>query len=150
MASIEIKGLSSLYKKLDRLKEVEGISPMNKAVGIVTSQAKENANFTQGYQTGELRGSIHNKVLVGKDGLIGLIQTNNDHSIYVEFGTGSRGNGSYPYVSEANVNLTYREDWAGMKAQPYMYPAYKMHEKTIKTLFKDGIKTEIKSKVGGK
>jgi len=40
----------------------------------------------------------------------------------VEFGTGQRGAGS-PAPPKWDGPLSYREDWAGMAAQPYMVPA---------------------------
>lgn len=145
MASIEIQGLNRLYKKIGAIENLTTSKAMNTAVSIVHSQAKENANFSQGYQTGELKSSIHFSVTKVKGGEIGKVYTNNDHAIFVEFGTGQRGNGSYPYAGEANIKLAYKTDWAGMKAQPFMYPAYKTHEKTIKSLFKSQIKTDLRA-----
>ena len=82
------------------------------------------------------------KVKKTSDGYQGIVYTNNDHAMFVEFGTGIRGNGSYKYKIK-NVNLRYREDWTGMKAQPYMYPALKSQEKNVKTILKYGVHKEL-------
>lgn len=41
--------------------------------------------------------------------------------------------------------ISYKADWEGVKAQPYMYPAYKLAEKHIKKKFKRKIQEKFKS-----
>ena len=44
-----------------------------------------------------------------------------NYSAYVEFGTGQVGE----QTSTDPVDVTYKQEWLGMKAQPFLYPAYK-------------------------
>ena len=133
-------------------------SAMNKATQLVHGQAKTLAPA----DTGQLRGSIHMQVKdTGKE-LQGRVYTNVEYASYVEFGTGIKGNGTYPYQVEG-LNLEYRnKGWAyydedkgewiytkGQKAQPYMYPALKQNEKTIKKILKDGVHTKLKENCNG-
>ena len=152
MASITIKGVDSLIYKLNKISQMEQAKQtMNNAVLLVHAQAKMLAPV----DTGNLAGSIHPKVITQGKTIIGKVYTNVSYAPYVEFGTGSKGNGTYP---NKKVKLSYRstpwvytpndgEDFyytEGQVAQPYMYPALKRNEKKIKAMFKEAIHTEIK------
>ena len=142
MATGSIKNLNKVVAKINKISNLNLQKNVNKATVLVHGQAVENANFEKGYQTGDLKGSIHMDVKRTSDGFQGSVFTNNDHAAYVEFGTGVRGNGSYPY-NPKDINLEYKEDWAGMKAQPYLYPALKEHEKDVKEILLNGTKEEL-------
>ncbi|MCI8309103.1 MAG: hypothetical protein HFJ45_02605 [Clostridia bacterium] len=49
---------------------------------------------------------------------------------------------------ESKINrqngISYKADWEGIKAQPYMYPAYKKAEKYIKKKFKRKLQEKFK------
>lgn len=132
---------------------------MNEATKLVHGQAKA---LVPPNGTGNLAGRINMQVKdTGKE-LQGRVYTNCEYSAYVEFGTGVKGNGTYPYKVEG-LNLEYKpKGWAyfdedkgewiytkGQKAQPYMYPALNMHKKTIKRIFKDGVYTKLKENSKG-
>ena len=137
---------------------MELIPAMNKATQLVHGQAKMLAPA----DTGQLRGSIHMQVKdTGKE-LQGRVYTNVEYAHYVEFGTGITGNGTYPYTVKG-LNLEYKnKGWAyydedkdewiytkGQKAQPYMYPALKRNEKTIKAILKEGVRLILKENSSG-
>lgn len=158
MASVKIKGIDSLTQRFNKIANMELRSAMNEATKLVHGQAKTLAPA----DTGQLRGSIHMQVKdTGKE-LQGRVYTNVEYAPYVEFGTGVTGNGTYPYEIEG-LNLEYRnKGWAyydedkdewiytkGQVAQPYMYPALKENEKTIKRILKDGVKTKLKENCKG-
>ena len=125
---------------------------MNKATLLVHGQAKALAPV----DTGNLAGSIHPKVLVQGNLVIGKVYTNLSYAPFVEFGTGNKGNGTYP---NKKLKLTYRSTpWVytpdegetfyrteGQVAQPYMYPAIKQNEKKIKAMFKEALYTDLKN-----
>lgn len=151
MASII--GLDSLIHKLNNISQMEQVKKtMNTATLLVHGQAKSLAPV----DTGNLKGSIHPKVITEGKTIIGKVYTNLNYAPYVEFGTGSKGNGTYP---NKDVDLTYRDTpWVytpdggdtfyyteGQVAQPFMYPALKRNEKKIKAMFKEAIHTEIKN-----
>ena len=137
---------------------MELLATMNKATQLVHGQAKALAPV----DTGNLAGSIHMQVKDTEKELQGRVYTNLEYAPCVEFGTGVTGNGTYPYEVEG-LNLEYKnKGWAyfdedkgewiytkGQVAQPYMYPALKEHEKTIKRLFKDSVHTKLKENCKG-
>ena len=152
MASITIKGIYSLIHKLNNISKTEQVKEtMNTAVLLVHGQAKALAPV----DTGNLAGSIHPKVITQGKTIIGKVYTNLSYAPFVEFGTGSKGNGTYP---NKKIKLSYRSTpWVytpdggetfyrteGQVAQPYMYPAIKRNEKKIKNMFKVALHTDLK------
>ena len=132
---------------------------MNKATELVHGQAKA---LVPPNGTGYLAGSIHMQVKATDTEVQGRVYTNAEYAAYVEFGTGIKGNGTYPYQVEG-LSLDYKDKgWAyydedkgewiytkGQKAQPYMYPALKENERTIKRMFKEGVYTKLKQNCKG-
>ena len=157
MATVTIKNIDRLTQKLNRISNMELKETMIKATNLVHGQAKLLALV----DTGNLSGSIHQEVKEVNKNIEGRVYTNLEYAPYVEFGTGIKGNGTYPYDIEG-LNLSYRDSpwcyynkddeliWTkGQEAQPYMYPALKMHEKTIRELFKNGVRTKLKESCKG-
>lgn len=154
MATVTIKNIDRLVHKLNNIAEMELRETMNKATTLVHGEAKNLAPE----DTGVLAGSIHMEVKKTSTELQGRVYTNTEYAPYVEFGTGVKGNGTYPYKVEG-LNLSYKDKgWAykdektgewiytkGQVAQPYMYPALNNHKKTIKKLFKEGTKTKLQT-----
>ncbi len=158
MATVTIKGIDRLTQRFDKIANMELKSAVNKATKLVHGQAKDLAPVDKG----GLAGSIHMQVTDTGKSLEGRVYTNLEYAPYVEFGTGVTGNGTYPYQIEG-LNLEYKDKgWAyydedkgewiytkGQEAQPYMYPALKENEKTIKRILKDGVKTKLKENCKG-
>ena len=138
MATVTIKNIDRLIQRLNRIADMELEEKMKEAVTLVHGQAKALAPV----DTGNLAGSISMEINKKENDLEGRVYTNIQYAPYVEFGTGVKGNGSYPYDVNG-LKLTYHESWGGMVAQPYMYPALKENEKYIKELFKDGVKDNL-------
>lgn len=153
MASININGVDIFKRKLNNISKMEHVKEtMDKAVLLVHAQAKLLAPV----DTGNLAGSIHPKVIVLEDKIIGKVYTNVIYAPFVEFGTGIKGNGTYP---NKKFKLTYRSTpWVyspdggdtfyrteGQVAQPFMYPAMKQNEKKIKDMFKEALHNDIKN-----
>ena len=138
MATITILNINRLKRRLNKIANMELNKKMTEAVTLVHGQAKALAPV----DTGNLAGSIHMEIKKKDKELEGRVYTNVQYAPYVEFGTGVKGNGSYPYDIKG-LKLTYHESWGGMPAQPYMYPALKENEKYIKDLFKDCVKSNL-------
>ena len=138
MATVTIKNIDRLTQKLTKMASMELNKKMSEAVTLVHGQAKELAPV----DTGNLAGSIRMKIKRKSNEIEGRVYTNVQYAPYVEFGTGIAGNGSYPYDIEG-LDLAYHEEWAGMPAHSYMYPALKMHEKYILKLFEKGVKDNL-------
>jgi HK97 gp10 family phage protein len=178
MASITIKNIGSLTKKFNNIANMEVKDTVNKAVLLVQGQAKELAPTGKGGGSG-LKGSIRASVKDKDTQVEGKVYTNLEYAPFVEFGTGIKGDGTYPYDIEG-LSLTYKgEPWYipvseideataekyhfqrvhgkdtdfyvcyGQPAQPYMYPALKNNEKAILTMFKSGVKTKLKANCKG-
>ena len=150
MASINA---SSLLKRLNNIAEMDLKDKMVQATKLVHAQAKNLAPV----DTGNLAGSIHMEVKKSGKKIIGRVYTNLQYAQYVEFGTGSTGQGTYLYKVKG-LKLSYRDTpWVytpdggetfyrteGQVTQPYMYPALKRNEKYIKNLFKQGVSDSVK------
>ncbi|MBQ2870317.1 HK97 gp10 family phage protein [bacterium] len=153
MATITIKNLDKLTAKLNNMSQMDVKKTMTKAVTLVHGEAKSRAPV----DSGDLAGSIHMDVDKTSKGYEGRVYTNLEYAPYVEFGTGVKGNGTYPYEVEG-LTLTYKDKgwcyWSdkedkliytkGQIAQPYMYPALKTHERRIRKLFKEGVKDKLR------
>ena len=139
-----IKNADRLLSRLNNIANMDLKDTMNKATTIVHGQAKVLAPR----DTGVLASSIHMEVKQRGKTIQGRVYTNVQYAPFVEFGTGVRGTGSYPYEING-LKLEYKKDWAGMKAQPYMYPALKQHEKYIKQLVKKEVHKKLKQNCKG-
>lgn len=158
MASVKIKNKERLLKRLNNIANMDLSQAMNKATALVHGQAKALAPS----DTGGLRASIHMETKKKGNELVGRVYTAKEYASYVEFGTGSKGNGTYPYKVDG-LNLEYRDTpWTytpdggetfyrtkGQVAQPYMYPALERNKKKIQRMFNEEIKSEISKQSGG-
>lgn len=93
--SIEVKGLSELAKKLAKLGGTDTAisNGTREAARIVNNSAKELCPV----DNGNLRASLHTDYNREGSKHIGSVLTNVEYAAYVEFGTGPKGNGTYPY-----------------------------------------------------
>lgn len=153
-----IKNVDRLLSRLNNIAKMDLKKTMVQATKVVHAQAKNLAPV----DTGNLAGSIHQEVKINGKNIAGRVFTNLQYAPYVEFGTGSNGDGSYPYEIEG-ITLSYRNTpWIytpnggetfyytnGQEAQPYMYPALKQNEKYIRQLFKEGVHTKLKQNCKG-
>lgn len=145
--SIQITGLDSLVKKLNRLggnADDALLKGIQKSVLLIEGDAKDLCPV--GY-SGDLRNSINSTAKKSQDGIIGRTGTNKEYAPYVEFGTGQRGAES-PSPPKAPIGNGYREDWKGMPAQPFLYPALMQNKETIKEFCIEELNAEIQ-RLGG-
>lgn len=143
--AIKIIGIARLLYKFEKLGKIDMTPAVGKAVALVQGSAKSKALV----DTGELVGSISKEVVRSLNGgVTGRVFTNKEYAPFVEFGTGRKGDGTYPYKPEG-VALTYRQtNWAFMKdgeliwtsgqvAHPFMYPALSENKNKIKKLLRE-------------
>lgn len=135
MAQITIKGTKELQNLLKNI----GTAPIERTIKKVTVEVQGQAKGLAPFNTGTLRNSI--KMNYDSNKKEGRVYTNLEYATYVEFGTGIRGNGSYP---DSNKNLTYNQNWKGQVAQPYMYPALQFGKSKAQEILKQEIEKEIK------
>ena len=145
-----IRGLDSLIRKINALggnSDKALKTGIHKGVKLVQGDAKELAPVAA-VDGGQLRNSIQGTVEEKLGAIVGKVSTNVGHAAYVEFGTGQRGEES-PSPPKSPENLSYRHDWAGMSAQPYLYPALEQNKENIKEIAKKELQKELR-KLGGK
>lgn len=135
MAQITIKGTKELQNLLKNI----GTAPLERTIKKVTVEVQGQAKALAPADTGTLRNSI--KMNYDSNKKEGRVYTNNDYATYVEFGTGVRGNGTYP---DGEKKLTYNQNWKGQVAQPYMYPALQFGKSKAQEILKQEIEKEIK------
>lgn len=135
MAQITIKGIKELQNLLKNI----GTAPLERTIKKVTVEVQGQAKALAPADTGILRNSI--KMNYDSNKKEGRVYTNNDYATYVEFGTGVRGNGTYP---DGEKKLTYNQNWKGQVAQPYMYPALQFGKLKAQEILKQEIEKEIK------
>ena len=87
--------------------------------------------------TGHLKNSIKTKSKATQSGAEAQVFTNLEYAPYVEFGTGQRGR-------ESNIDrpqgVSYKANWKGQSAQPYLTPAY-LHAKNTGEVEQEVIKS---------
>ena len=155
--------------KFDKIADLQIDYAVKEITKLVHGQAKALAPVNKE----ALAGSIHMEVKKLPDKVQGRVYTNEEYAAYVEFGTGSKGNGTYPYKVKG-LNLVYKDKWYipvdkldaetaeryhftkvygkggaeyyvchGQKAQPYMYPAIRRGRKQMKAIMTSGIKKRL-------
>lgn len=139
---MSIQGFDSLISKLNSLGS-NATKAVAKGVELAAKKVQGDAKDLTPVDTGQLRNSINTSVEEKDNMIIGKVFTNVEQAAYVEFGTGQRGKASN-IESKKEMDISYREDWAGMAAQPYMYPAIKQNQEYIKDTIKGAIQMEIK------
>jgi len=139
-----IIGIGSLVSKLNSLGgNAEGV--LLKAIEDCGKFVEDDAKLNCPVDMGDLVGSIQHETKVVGGSIRSTTYTNSDHAAYVEYGTGQRGEGTY---SNSNVSLAYNQDWVGMPAQPYLYPALKNNEAQLKAYIANKLNEEIRRVVG--
>lgn len=137
-----MRNLDSLIRKLNRLSGDKAL--LVRGIKKATIKVQGDAKLLAPVDTGRLRNSIQaeTKEIGGK--VVGRIFTNLEYAPYVEFGTGQRGEAS-PSPPKSPDDLYYRQDWVGMEAQPYMYPAAKQNEKIVPKIVGEEIRKELRN-----
>lgn len=147
--SIQIKGLDSLVRKLNQLGG-NTQDCMYRGIGrgmtAIEGDAKDLCPEAI-VGGGELRDSIYSDTKKSSGGIQGTCGTNKEYAAYVEYGTGQRGAQS-PSPPKGPIGDGYREDWAGMSAQPYLYPALMQNKDVVKELCVEELNQEIR-RLGG-
>ncbi|MBB6716365.1 HK97-gp10 family putative phage morphogenesis protein [Clostridium gasigenes] len=141
MAVSQIVGLDKLMAKLTKLGGNVDLA-LEKGIKQATKQVQATAKELCPVDTNELRGSIVASTKKDKSGTIGKVSTNCAHAVYMEFGTGQKGEAS-PSPPKSHKDVSYREDWKGVKAQPYLYPALTSNKDNIQRILEHNIQGEI-------
>ena len=114
------------------------ISGVSKAPLLVQGSAKNKAPV----DSGTLRQSIRaDKAKIQVDNVTATVSTNLEYAPYVEFGTGSRGQSTN---TNTEVEVSYRSDWRGNKAQPFLWPALRENRNNSIKIIKEEVRKAVK------
>lgn len=145
---IEVKGVESLKSKLAELG-----AEMPEAVRMAVQWSGKEVQGAAKYLCptseggGTLKNSITERTEIDGDSATSTTGTSLYYGPYAEFGTGQRG---YESGGDKAPGITgYRADWAGMPAQPFLYPAIKSRRKAILAKFTERVLRAIKKISGG-
>lgn len=110
------------------------IGAINQAALMVQSSAITRVPS----DTGALRQSIRANPARSNGGKVSAsVSTNLEYAPYVEFGTGARGASTN---QNTKVKVSYKSDWAGQRAQPFLYPALRQNRARAKNLITEAIR----------
>ena len=126
--SIKINEKARLISRLEKK-----INDNNGILEKISLKIRATAKELCPVDTGRLRGSIGSRVRRNQV----EVYTNVYYAPFVEFGTGIRGDGSYPYETDFDMNYGFIN---GQVAQPFLYPALKLSEEDILKEFKNKLK----------
>lgn len=134
MASV--KGLDELLATLSGLGgDIKESS--RKGLERGAKKIQKNAKYLVPTKTSNLKNSIKTKSETTQDGAEAQVFTNCEYAPYVEFGTGQRG-------AESNIDrpegVSYKADWKGQSAQPFLTPAY-LHAKNTGEVEQEVVKS---------
>ena len=121
--TISLNDMSSLSDAISKFvsarKDVQEAAA--EAVEILCAEGEKIAKSYCPVDTGELQNSITHKTEVIGGKVEGVIEAGTDHAMFVEFGTGVKGKGTYPGDDKAWEYDVKRQNWQGRPANPFMY-----------------------------
>lgn len=124
-----IIGIDDLLSKLKALPSAiqEGtVDGVQKAVITLKKEVKDMCPV----KTGHLRDSIEQAVRMNGNTVQGTVGTQVNYAVDVELGTGRKGSQSQE-VAELGLSVPHDTKIEGRAPRPFMFPAFKMHEKVI-------------------
>lgn len=137
---IEIKGLAKLNAKLTKMTRESGAG-LERGINMATAMVSGRAKALAPVDSGQLRASIHPEPAKSKgNDITGAVIAGAEHAAFVEFGTGVRGTGSYPYPTAVPLSYGGR---AGQVAQPFLGRALHESERDIDRIVIAGFRKAI-------
>lgn len=135
--NISIEGMDSV---MGALQSLVGGGRLQNALALAGEVVRADAAMNCPVDTGRLAGSITSQV----EGNSAVIGTNVEYGIYVEFGTGSKGDKSvshttkkqWTYYSGGSFHTT-----SGQAPQPFLVPALKNNIPQIIAKFREGYRS---------
>ena len=156
--TISVEGLEDVLDALESLTEKELFEAAKPGMRRGLKLIQEDAQANCPVDTGELREKIKTRVRIDKNALTGEVYSGAPHGIYVEMGTGPKGEKKHDGVNpEWGQQVTYRTSgWVyptedggfrftrGMPARPFLYPAFKANEKKAQEKIADAVVRHVR------
>ena len=149
---MKIEGLDRLYRKIARLHNID-IKPI---IEDATIRIRDEAKMRVPVDTGELQNSIDYNVDISAKGFTGKVFTNKEHGLYVELGTGPKGEASHIGISPEIKPIYSPSGWVyydtdkqkfiftnGQPAKPFMYPALHDNREKISKFIQEKVQRKI-------
>ena len=149
---MKIEGLDRLYRKITRLQNID-IKPI---IEDATIRIRDEAKMRVPVDTGELQNSIDYNVDISAKGFTGKVFTNKEHGLYVELGTGPKGEASHIGISPEIKPIYSPSGWVyydtdkqkfiftnGQSARPFMYPALHDNREKISKFIQEKVQRKI-------
>lgn len=149
---MKIEGLDRLYRKIARLYNID-IKPI---IEDATIRVRDEAKMRVPVDTGELQNSIDYNVDISAKGFTGKVFTNKEHGLYVELGTGPKGEASHIGISPEIKPIYSPSGWVyydtdkqkfiftnGQPARPFMYPALHDNREKISKFIQEKVQRKI-------
>lgn len=149
---MKIEGLDRLYRKISRLHNID-IKPI---IEDATIRVRDDAKMRVPVDTGELQNSIDYNVELTEKGFTGKVFTNKEHGIYVELGTGPKGEANHSGISPEVKPIYSPSGWVyydvdkqkfiftnGQPARPFMYPALHDNREKISKFIQSKVQKKI-------
>lgn len=149
---MKIEGLDRLYRKIARLHNID-IKPI---IEDATIRVRDEAKMRVPVDTGELQNSIDYNVDISAKGFTGKVFTNKEHGIYVELGTGPKGEANHIGISPEIKPIYSPSGWVyydtdkqkfiftnGQPARPFMYPALHDNREKISKFIQSRVQKKI-------
>lgn len=149
---MKIEGLDRLYRKIARLHNID-IKPI---IEDATIRIRDEAKMRVPVDTGELQNSIDYNVDISAKGFTGKVFTNKEHGLYVELGTGPKGEASHIGISPEIKPIYSPSGWVyydtdkqkfiftnGQPARPFMYPALHDNIEKISKFIQEKVQRKI-------
>lgn len=149
---MKIEGLDRLYRKIARLHNID-IKPI---IEDATIRVRDEAKMRVPVDTGELQNSIDYNVDISAKGFTGKVFTNKEHGLYVELGTGPKGEASHIGISPEVKPIYSPSGWVyydvdkqkfiftnGQPARPFMYPALHDNREKISKFIQEKVQRKI-------
>lgn len=103
--NFQVAGLQELQRKLERIKNLERDQRVNQALGRGAAYIQAQVKLLTPVDTGNLR----NKIIAQQEKFMEwIVETNVEYAIFVEFGTGRKGDPAVPHTSKES--WTYYSD----------------------------------------
>ncbi len=139
---IEVEGLDAMAEAMgERLDDVlpAAMKGVWKAAKAVEKDARKLSPPPVSHTL--IKSIRASKPVINGDAVEATVEAGAEHAVYVEYGTGVRGAGST--LPEGMPPATYRTDWTGQVAQPFMYPAMKQNEQKTKATIANEIRKAV-------
>ena len=138
---IELEGLDAMAEAMgERLEDV--LPAAMKGVAKAAQGVAKDARLLAPVDSGDLQKRVRARSPeINGDAVEAKVVANTEYAVYVEYGTGVKGAGSS--LPEGMPPATYRTDWTGQVAQPFMYPAMKQNESKTKATIANEIRKAV-------